>query len=86
MVPLVASNRIGREVGKSCTLDFYGRSFIADPWGAKIEEAGDKEAVLVAGFDLQKVRKSRASWGIFRDRRPDLYGALLTQDGAPGVN
>jgi N-carbamoylputrescine amidase len=81
MMPLVAANRIGREAGESCTLTFYGGSFIADPWGAKVAEAGDEEAVLVAGFDLDAIRARRAAWGFFRDRRPDLYGALLTLDG-----
>ncbi len=84
MVPLVAANRVGREQGRSCALDFHGRSFIADPWGAKVAEAGSAEAVIVAGFDLEEIRARRASWGIFRDRRPDLYGKLLTLDGDQG--
>jgi N-carbamoylputrescine amidase len=82
MVPIVASNRIGREAGESCTMTFYGSSFIADPWGAKVAEAGeDEEAVLTASFDLDKNRAARASWGFFRDRRPELYTTLLTCDG-----
>jgi N-carbamoylputrescine amidase len=82
MVPIVASNRIGREAGESCTMTFYGSSFIADPWGAKVAEAGEEEeAVLTASFDLDKNRAARASWGFFRDRRPELYTTLLTCDG-----
>jgi N-carbamoylputrescine amidase len=82
MVPLVASNRIGRERGESCALNFYGSSFIADPLGAKVAEAGDsEEAVLTASFDLDRIRAQRASWGLFRDRRPELYTQLLTLDG-----
>lgn len=81
MVPLVASNRIGREEGESCAISFYGRSFIADPWGAKVAEAGAEEAVLTAGFDLEQIRMARASWGLFRDRRPELYAPLMTLDG-----
>jgi N-carbamoylputrescine amidase len=82
MVPIVASNRIGRETGESCTMTFYGSSFIADPWGAKVAEAGEEEeAVLTASFDLDKARAARASWGFFRDRRPELYTTLLTCDG-----
>jgi N-carbamoylputrescine amidase len=81
MVPLVASNRIGREVGESCTLTFYGRSFIADPLGAIVAEAGDEEAILLAKFDLAAIRTQRAGWGLFRDRRPELYTTLMTLDG-----
>ncbi|HVJ34780.1 MAG TPA: N-carbamoylputrescine amidase [Terriglobia bacterium] len=81
MVPLIASNRIGREVGESCTLTFYGRSFIADPLGALVEAAGDEEAILTATFDLDEIRTQRAAWGLFRDRRPELYTALMTLDG-----
>ncbi len=81
MVPLIASNRIGREIGESCTLDFYGRSFIADPLGALVEAAGDQEAILTATFDLDEIRTERAAWGLFRDRRPELYTTLMTLDG-----
>jgi len=80
-----AANRIGREVGRAGEreITFYGSSFIADPTGAKVAEAGrDEEAVLTALFDLGAVREMRHSWGLFRDRRPDLYGALLTHDGS----
>jgi N-carbamoylputrescine amidase len=82
MVPLVASNRIGVEEGDSCTLAFYGSSFVADHTGAKVAEAGDNEAgAVTATFDLDRIAAERASWGLFRDRRPDLYGPLLTLDG-----
>lgn len=82
MVPLVASNRIGTEQGESCSLTFYGSSFIADQFGAKVAEAGrDDEAVLIASFDRERLRAIRSSWGMFRDRRPDLYYPLLSMDG-----
>jgi N-carbamoylputrescine amidase len=82
MVPLVASNRIGREQGESCALTFYGSSFIAGPTGEKVAEAGEAgETVLVASFDLEELRRNRAAWGLFRDRRPELYTDLLTLDG-----
>jgi N-carbamoylputrescine amidase len=82
VVPLVASNRIGKEQGESCAITFYGSSFIADQTGAKVAEAGeDGRAVLTASFDLDEIRAQRAAWGLFRDRRPDLYGPLLTLDG-----
>ena len=81
ITPLVASNRIGRETGESCNMTFYGGSFIADQTGAKVAEAGNERAVITASFDLEEIRAQRASWGLFRDRRPDLYGPLLTLDG-----
>ena len=85
ILPVVTSNRIGREYmtedGKS-HLDFYGSSFIADQEGQVVEQAGrDQEEVLVHRFDFQKVKECRDSWAVFRDRRPDLYGALTTLDG-----
>ncbi|HLY55154.1 MAG TPA: N-carbamoylputrescine amidase [Stellaceae bacterium] len=83
LMPLVASNRIGREQGESCATTFYGSSFIAGSTGEKLAEAGrDEEAVLTATVDLDAIRRQRNAWGIFRDRRPDLYGALATADGA----
>jgi N-carbamoylputrescine amidase len=86
LMPLIASNRIGREEGSSSAITFYGSSFIAGPQGEKVAEAGrDEEAVLTATFDLDKIRAARASWGIFRDRRPELYGTLLTLDGSQPV-
>ena len=76
--PVIAANRWGTEDA----IDFYGSSFIADALGAKVTEAGTSgDAVLVHAFDLAQVRELRASWGFFRDRRPDLYGPLLTRDG-----
>ena len=61
---------------------FFGSSFIADQAGTKVEEADtDGEAVLVHTFDLEACRRMREYWSLFRDRRPDLYGPLLTHDG-----
>ena len=86
VTPVIASNRIGREVGESCELTFYGASFIADQTGAILAEAGnDESAVITASFDLDAIRAQRASWGLFRDRRPDLYGRLMTSDGGSGA-
>jgi len=77
VTPVVAANRIGNEGGQI----FYGSSFIADQAGEKLAELGrDEEGVIVATVDLAAVRAARASWGFFRDRRPDLYGALTTGD------
>ena len=81
MIPVVASNRIGREDGATCSLTFYGRSFIAGARGEIIASAGEDETILTADFDFQALRRQRAGWGLFRDRRPDLYTVLMTLDG-----
>ncbi len=83
LIPLIASNRIGNEQGANNThLTFYGSSFIADHTGAKIQEADrTTETTLQATFDLDAIAHTRAAWGVFRDRRPDLYTLLLTLDG-----
>ena len=84
LLPLAACNRIGTERGASCEITFYGSSFICDPTGAKVAEAGrDQQAVITASFDLDEVRRLRRSWGVFRDRRPELYRVLLGYDGTP---
>jgi N-carbamoylputrescine amidase len=82
LMPLVASNRVGREMGAAAATNFYGSSFIAGPTGEKLAEAGrEDEAVLIERFDLDRIRRQRDSWGVFRDRRPDLYGVIATADG-----
>ncbi len=83
LVPVIASNRIGTEPGRNGTeLTFYGSSFIADFTGDKMAEADrETETVLTATIDLDAVAAMRGGWGVFRDRRPDLYGPLLTLDG-----
>jgi N-carbamoylputrescine amidase len=83
VMPLVASNRVGVERGQKYEMTFYGSSFIADPTGEKVAEAGrEGEAILTATFDLDVVRAQRHAWGVFRDRRPDLYAPILTLDGS----
>ncbi|MCM2403102.1 N-carbamoylputrescine amidase [Rhizobium sp. S153] len=83
VVPVIASNRIGKEPGRKGTeLTFYGSSFITDQTGAKIAEADrTSETVLTATFDLDGIAKQRTAWGLFRDRRPELYRPLMTLDG-----
>ena len=82
LMPLVAANRVGREVGETTEITFYGSSFIADATGAKVAEADrTSEGVISASFELDELRAQRHGWGLFRDRRPDLYGPLLTLDG-----
>jgi N-carbamoylputrescine amidase len=83
IMPLLASNRVGKETAPDGRSDiFYGRSFIADHQGEKIEEMSrTEEGVRLASFDLDGIRDLRRTWGVFRDRRPELYGALMTLDG-----
>lgn len=83
LTPLLASNRIGVEPNEAAEMCFYGHSFIADETGAKVAELdGTNAGVIAAEFDLDAVRARRASWGLFRDRRPDLYDPILGLDGA----
>jgi len=85
-VPVIASNRIGLEKGKSCDVSFYGSSFITDNTGHLLV-ASDREHhdVITADLDLEKMQGERAAWGLFRDRRPDLYAGILSLDGAKEV-
>lgn len=83
ILPVVASNRVGTECGRSCEITFYGSSFITDHLGAKVAEAPRKgEAILTASFDLDAIAEARRAWGVFRDRRPDLYDILCTYGGS----
>jgi N-carbamoylputrescine amidase len=82
IMPVVASNRIGVENIEGSEITFYGSSFITNQTGEKLAEADrESESVLTAEFDLDAIAIHRASWGIFRDRRPDMYKVLLTYDG-----
>ncbi len=83
LMPLVASNRIGTEPGRHGTeMTFYGSSFIADFTGEIVAGANrTQETVLTATFDLDDLAEKRAYWGIFRDRRPELYNPLISLDG-----
>lgn len=79
-VYVAAANRVGREEDA----EFYGSSFVADMQGEVLAEAGrEEEAIVHAELDLAEARAFRAGFGFFRDRRPDLYGPLLTLDGRP---
>ena len=83
IMPVIASNRIGTELAPDGTeVRFYGSSFIADQTGTLVAKAGrDVEEVLLASFDLDAISALRGSWGLFRDRRPETYGAVATLDG-----
>lgn len=79
IMPVVASNRIGHEVQKDSEMTFYGSSFIADETGGLVAEADrETEGVITAEFDLDAIAQKRREWGVFRDRRPEMYGTLLT--------
>ena len=83
LIPVIAANRIGKETisqnGEDSTLEFYGSSFITNGRGEIIHEASkDKKEVLTATFDLDELAIARRQWGVFRDRRPSMYGTLLT--------
>lgn len=86
LMPVIASNRIGLESDGDSSITFYGSSFIAGPTGQKVAEAGrEEEAILTAEFDLDQLETQRIEWGIFRDRRPELYRAIATYDGSTPI-
>lgn len=82
IMPVVCANRHGVETVTPCkengmqksSLAFYGKSFITDETGEILCEAvRDKDEILIREFDLEKIKKDRLSWGLFRDRRPEMY-------------
>lgn len=86
LMPLAAANRIGTETVTPCaengnqssSLKFYGSSFITDGTGEVIESMDrESEGVITAKFDLDELDRERMSWGLFRDRRPELYNEVL---------
>ena len=82
-IPVIASNRIGTEKGIDIENYFYGRSFITNHVGDKIAEGSrDKEEVLIGKINLSEAETLRNVWGVFRDRRPELYKGLLNLDGS----
>lgn len=82
LMPLIASNRIGTETEDNFHITFYGSSFIADASGAKVQQANETdETVLLHTFDLDAIAANRRAWGLFRDRRIDIYDTVLTKDG-----
>lgn len=82
LIPVIASNRVGTESevvnGNESSMTFYGSSFITDGTGAKLAEADrDNTSTITATFDLDALAKQRRDWGVFRDRRPEMYGDLF---------
>ncbi|UXY51883.1 N-carbamoylputrescine amidase [Pseudomonas tohonis] len=85
LLPVVAANRVGREVATTdpeLQMSFYGSSFICDHKGTLLAEA-DREGttVLLQTLDLDAMAEERLAWGIYRDRRPEMYGPMLGLDG-----
>ena len=79
IIPLVASNRVGTEVQDESSMTFYGSSFIAGPTGEIVKQMDrNKEGVIVAEFDVDEIREKRQSWGIYRDRRPEMYKPIFS--------
>ena len=85
VVPVVAANRFGTETvtpcpengGQRSSLCFYGTSFMTDATGAVLTQAPrEGDMVLHAEYDFAAIREERLSWGLFRDRRPECYGAI----------
>lgn len=82
VIPVIASNRIGKEEGETCDITFYGSSFISDETGNKVEKANrTDETILIRKFDLDAIAEKREAWGLFRDRRPELYSPICGYDG-----
>ena len=87
MIPVVASNRIGTESFDGSSVTFYGSSFITDNMGRVLRQANrTDETVILSSFDLELFQSQRASWGLFRDRRPSQYKVLLTSSGENKTN
>ena len=83
IMPVMAANRVGVEsMGKS-SMKFYGSSFIADQHGDFVEEMNrEEEGIRYAEFDLAEIAKERFGWGVYRDRRTDLYEYFLKHDAS----
>ena len=79
-IPVVAANRFGVETGESCTLTFYGSSFMTDHTGKLVCEADrETETILHAEYALETLAEARRYWGLFKDRRPQMYGAICAE-------
>jgi N-carbamoylputrescine amidase len=79
-VYVAAANRVGHEPEPGTDgLEFFGHSFVADPFGKVIAEAGTEPAVLVARCDPARIEETRRNWPFLRDRRIDAYGAVLSR-------
>jgi len=82
IMPVIASNRIGKESSNDLSMEFYGSSFISNHLGELVCEADrESEKIITHTFDLDLITQYRRDWGVYRDRRTDLYNEILTLDG-----
>lgn len=82
IIPVCASNRIGSEEDQGVEMTFYGSSFITGNTGEILEQCDRKtEDIKIASFDFRQIENMRAGWGLFRDRRPVMYGVIKSLDG-----
>jgi N-carbamoylputrescine amidase len=82
-VYVAAVNRVGHEVIVGDGLEFFGHSFIADPFGRILAMGShDKEEILTAKVDPALIEYTRRNWPFFRDRRVDAYGGLTKRFGS----
>ncbi|HLA91673.1 MAG TPA: carbon-nitrogen hydrolase [Gemmatimonadaceae bacterium] len=73
-------NRVGFEPEPGTHgLEFFGRSFVCDPFGRPVAEAEGAPAILVARCDLELIESTRRAWPFLRDRRIDAYGPILNR-------
>src|SRR5688572_29403244 len=79
-VYVAAANRVGFEAEPGTDgIEFFGHSFICDPFGKVITEAGTDSAVLIAEVDPARIEYTRRNWPFLRDRRIDAYGPILNR-------
>ena len=86
VLPVAAANRIGTECvvpceengGQTSSLAFYGSSFLTDATGKIVAGASrEKEQILYAEYDFAEIERQRREWGLFRDRRPEMYAPIV---------
>jgi len=82
---VAAVNRVGHEGPADGGLDFWGHSFVADPFGVVLAEAGEGEETLVVPLDLSRQEEVRRNWPFLRDRRIDAYGGIASRFGGRGA-
>ena len=81
MIPVLAANRVGIEETDGVETTFYGSSFITDNTGKKIAQASrDKSENIISSLDLYSYKIQRTNWGLYRDRRPDLYNEIIKKN------
>jgi N-carbamoylputrescine amidase len=76
---VISVNRVGHEGPKDGGLQFWGHSFVADPFGVVLAEAGEAEETLVVELDLSRQEWVRRNWPFYRDRRIDAYGEITSR-------